>query len=402
VDVVLAASRVVPDDAARDRLQACARRTLDWRRVMCVAARARVSALVYWNLQRFAGTAVPAAVLAEGKRRFESMALGNLSLTGGLLQIVRSLQVEGIQAIPFKGPTLAALAYGNVALREFGDVDLLVPSSEFDRAAAVLRSCGFRPGLELSEDWRNAYRRSLGQEPFVNGRSELVELHDRLTPGQFRFDLSLENFRGRLQTVSVLGQELPTLPTEELLLFLSAHGAKHAWDSLALVVDIAELLRSAPHLDWDRLRDTARQVRGERMLQLALLMACDLFDAPVPQDACPPDRIVRQMAEQIEERLLNEEGHTLSAWKRGWFHCRSRERWTDGAGYLLSLVLSPTFADWKQLDLPRRLSFLYYAMRPLRLVCKYSRHFWQIPRSRTAVTRDNAAPSAFSKELSGT
>jgi hypothetical protein len=398
---------VVVDDAARDRLRRCARQSLDWGRAFRVAVNCGVSSLVYWNLQRFAETTVPEFVMSGWKSWFEANALRNLRLTGVLLQIVRRLQAEGIRAIPFKGPTLAALAFGNVALREFGDIDLLVDASEFDGAAEVLRSCGFRSGLVLSENCRRAYRRSIGQEPFVNDRTELVELHNSLTPRSFRFALSPETFGGRLQTIVVLGQELATLPTEELLLFLSAHGAKHAWSSLSLVVDVAELLRSAPQLQWGRLFDAARSVRGERMLQLAILLARELLDAPVPEEfaAGQCDPVVRHMADRIEQRLTCDEEVRLSAWERGRFHWRSRERWTDGAGYVLDMVLSPTYADWVHLDLPQQLSFLYYAVRPLRLARKYSRHLLHVPRPRAAINRESAAPvqaaAAFSKELSG-
>src|SRR6516162_923203 len=56
VDLALAASRVVVDDAARDRLRRCARQSLDWGRAFRVAVNCGVSSLVYWNLQRFAET----------------------------------------------------------------------------------------------------------------------------------------------------------------------------------------------------------------------------------------------------------------------------------------------------------------------------------------------------------
>jgi hypothetical protein len=143
------------------------------------------------------------------------------------------------------------------------------------------------------------------------------------------------------------------------------------------------------------------------MLQLALIMARDLFDAPVPEEiAAAPDRIVRQMADRIEERLTGEEAAALSAWERGTFHFRSRERWTDGAGYLLNLILAPTFADWDQLRLPQPLSFLYYAVRPLRLVKKYSRLLRRLPQHRATLARERAvaapAASLLSKEFSKT
>jgi Uncharacterised nucleotidyltransferase len=38
---------------------------------------------------------------------------------------------EGVNVIPSKGPTLAALAYGDLGLREFDDLDLLIARPDF-------------------------------------------------------------------------------------------------------------------------------------------------------------------------------------------------------------------------------------------------------------------------------
>jgi hypothetical protein len=392
IELLKAASRVNPDRAVQARLLELANQRIDWNRVLHLAQVGRVSALVYRNLRGIAAPIIPGPVLAELRARFEANAVHNLSLTGQLLRIVRCLQAEGIRVVPFKGPTLAVLAYGNLALREFGDLDLLVDAADFKPTEVVLRSHGFLPGLKLSANRREAYRRSLGQLPFVNGQGELLELHDRLTPSGFRFDLSPDMRQERVQTVNVLDQELTTLPTEELLLFLSAHGAKHAWNSLALVVDVAELLRSAGQLRWERIWDLARRTRGERMLQLALVLARELLDAPLPTEftAVPRNGIVRKLADRIQERVLSGGEVALTGWERGRFHWQVRERWLDGAGYWLSLVLSPTTADWNGVDLPEGLSLLYYLLRPVRLLGKYSRRWLSSSRSRPRVGRQRA------------
>jgi len=407
IELLKAASRVRPDRAAQARLLELANQRIDWNRVLQLARAARVSALVCWNLRGTNGSNVPVPVLSELRSRFQANAVRNLSLTGQLVRVVRNLEAEGIRVVPFKGPTLAALAYGNLALREFGDLDLLVHAADFERAEEVLRLQRFLPASEPSAHHRAAYRRSLGQLPFVSERGELLELHDRLTPPGFRFDLSPAAADQPTQTVAVLGQKLTTLPTEELLLFLSAHGAKHAWNTLALVVDIAELLRSAEQLNWDRTRDLARRVRGERMLQLALVLAEEILGAPVPADIAelPREGIVRKLAGRIGEQLLHCGEVDASGWERGRFHWQVRERWRDGARYWLDLALAPTTADWCGVNLPQALSFLYYVMRPVRLAGKYARQWLPTARSQPVAGRNRpccaAAAGSLPQELAG-
>jgi putative nucleotidyltransferase-like protein len=55
----------------------------------------------------------------------------NLLVTGELVILLRLFVKHGVNVIPFKGPTLAALAYGDLGLREFGDLDLLIARPDF-------------------------------------------------------------------------------------------------------------------------------------------------------------------------------------------------------------------------------------------------------------------------------
>ena len=58
----------------------------------------------------------------------------------------------GIPAIPFKGPTLASAAYGGLALRESGDLDILVRAEDAVRAKDMLVSSEFRLDLKRPEN----------------------------------------------------------------------------------------------------------------------------------------------------------------------------------------------------------------------------------------------------------
>ena len=65
-----------------------------------------------------------------------------LDLTMG--EVVRALDAAGIDCMLLKGPALARRLYGNMpGIRNYGDIDLLVPPGRFGDAGRVLASLGF-------------------------------------------------------------------------------------------------------------------------------------------------------------------------------------------------------------------------------------------------------------------
>jgi hypothetical protein len=53
------------------------------------------------------------------RRHYERNARRNIYLAAQLALLLEALRAENIPAIPYKGPVLAALAYGDLTLREF-------------------------------------------------------------------------------------------------------------------------------------------------------------------------------------------------------------------------------------------------------------------------------------------
>src|SRR6185503_974491 len=71
----------------------------------------------------------------------------------------------------------------------------------------------------------------------------------------------------------------------ELLLVLCLHGTKHYWSSLGWLVDVAELLRSHPQLDWEAIDAGTRELGCVRRVAVGLRLAQELLDAPLPAAA---------------------------------------------------------------------------------------------------------------------
>jgi hypothetical protein len=371
-------ARVSPDSVRRERVGALLRLPLDWTWLRRTAAGHGTTALLWWHLNRADPAAVPEPIRDDLRRWFHDNACRNLLLTGDLLRLLELFASHAVRAVPFKGPTLAAYAYGNLALRQFVDLDLLLDPADLPRARRLLEQEGYRTGLPLPPAEEDAYLASIGQVPFVkDGRSRMVELHARIAPRDFHFPLGLERLWPRLRPLSLNGKEVAALAGEDLLLVLCAHGAKHRWRSLGWVCDVAELLRVDRAMNWQTVRDEARSLRCERILLLGLLLAHELLEAPVPEELVRQARgtpAVVALAAWVCQRMFGEDGGGPAGFRNALFHLRARERLADGLRYALSLALTPTVADWTTVRMPRGLSFVHYLWRPVRLVGKYGRH----------------------------
>ena len=77
-----------------------------------------------------------------------TLAIHALYLTAELLRILRLLDAHAIRAVPLKGPALAQSLYGDLALREFCDLDVLVQETDLRKARGLLEAQGYH--LDLS------------------------------------------------------------------------------------------------------------------------------------------------------------------------------------------------------------------------------------------------------------
>ena len=206
--------------------------------------------LLHWHLRRQGWEAVPAASRDFVGNEFRRNAALNLWRTGELLRLLWRFQAQGVPILPFKGPTLAAYAYGDLSLRQFNDLDLLLRPDDLAAGRDVLLAEGYTPQLNLPAARQVDHLREIGQAAYYRRRdASLVELHSRVTPRRFHFPLGQEELWGRVESLQLQGETVRTLSAEDSLLVLSVHGAKHLFSCLGWVSDLAALLLSRPALD---------------------------------------------------------------------------------------------------------------------------------------------------------
>jgi hypothetical protein len=170
-----------PGSSGPDR-EALIARLIDWPRLIRLAEHHGVTPLLFQAL-RNATDSVPPAILDELRNRYQHIARKNLEFTKELFRVLECLEAHAIPAIPLKGPVLAETVYGDLALRDFSDLDVLVQPENVLKAKAVLGALGYVVNTQLSEAEERAYL-ATGYEYTFDGPAgrNLLEIQCNILP----------------------------------------------------------------------------------------------------------------------------------------------------------------------------------------------------------------------------
>lgn len=369
-ELLLCCARTQISAATVERVRALLLAGLDWGQVIALARHHRIQPLLYWHLRRIGLELVPQSTLTELQESYFSNAWLNHFLNKELNKIVCLFGAHNILAAPYKGPNLTALVYGNLSLRQSGDLDILVREQDVLKAKELLISQGYRPQFQLSEIEEAAYLQTQYEYNFISPDSRVaVEIHWGFAPRYFAHRFDMQQLWGRIKTTRLAGSKVLNFQPEDLLLILCIHGAKHCWSRLIWICDVAELLRVYPDLDWQQILKKAGPLSGE--LLLGLLLAHDLLDAPLPKEIearRQTEPRVDALAVRVRQYLFQEADAPFERFK---FHLELRSRLFDRVRYCFYLVTNISPIDLEILPLPPSLAFFYYPLRSIRLLSRY-------------------------------
>ena len=297
-----------------------------------------------------------------------------LGMIRELFHLLELLAGKDISLLVVKGPVLAVDAYGDAAIRSYGDLDLLVRQRDIRRATEVLEAAGYEAAVPLSAI---DARKIPGQYLFTRSESSLlVELHNDLTLRYFPRRLAIEELFARQTRVRLDGHEVPALSVEDELVYISVHGATHLWERLGWIADVAALVTRQRDINWQAVTKAAEQVGAERMLATGLCLASDLLQARLPAPVLrrlERDGGAAKLAASVR-RWLAGAGHAPpTLFERAAFRLGMRGNRFFAPAYLLRLSLSPTEEDWKPGDTENRHGLFDALRRPFRLARKYGR-----------------------------
>jgi hypothetical protein len=373
-DLILCCARARIDPEMKGRIRALIGNGLNWPEVVLHANQHRVMPILHEGIASAAPDLISPAVQRILRDSAYASSANGMKLLLELLRIHQLFEVAQIPAIPYKGPVLAHLAYGSFVRREFLDLDFAVPQRYIPQATALLQSAEYSALFDLREAHAGQHGFAPGQYSFLSSAdSFLVELHTERTLRYFPVPPDFADLTLRLMEVEIAGRRVRTFSIEDTLVILSVHGAKHFWERLAWILDIAQLL-AVREVDWTLLTQIAARMKSARVLLLGLFLAHDLCGASLPPSVlrnAMEDKQVQWLAARVREQYAGISDPGAGVGARTVFRVRSSDSIGQGLRHMLRLTMSPTESDREIVRLPDFLTPFYILVRPWRLLREY-------------------------------
>lgn len=385
-EIVLLCATTELSSEGQQRLVALVRSKPDWHAVSKLAERHALQPLLFRQLRSVAHEGVPNDLCQSLRHLANVRAKQNFLLTAELLKVKEILFAQGIEFVAYKGPCLALQGYGDAALRAYNDLDIVIAPDDLSKVRSALCARGYIPDPPrtppLSESLMNSplFLRLDHEQSFAryeSGRqtpSYVIDLHWQVEGVSAESTMPL--LRQHKQELVLAGGRIETIKPDLLFLILCVHGTKHQWEHIRWIVDIAELMKKNPNLDWGEIYRLADTHSVSKMIDLALLLCRAL-----PEFKCSLPEFVK---ERLQRSDLNDlVTRTIDRWfaeeelkynlRNYWlYQLRTLDDFRCRFDFLMDEICRPNLPTYLRLPLPSYLFWLYCLIRPMFLIFDFA------------------------------
>ncbi|RTK94859.1 MAG: hypothetical protein EKK64_07760 [Neisseriaceae bacterium] len=349
---------------------------LNWKYFVELLIRHRVIEQVYTRLKN--EKSVPESVKQQLDVICQKQRLHLLMLSGEVVRLSRRLTEVGVNYAVVKGVPLSVNAYGGITKRHCKDIDLWVDWADWDKAIAVMSSCGYqqtRPSYSLTGFKRDYYLKRNHDFEFFNPQKNVqVELMFRVSYLGVDFPNLLQI---PLKLCEINDNQIMTLDDTYHVLLLIVHGAIHTWHRLRWLLDIYLLIQQQK-IDLDKLLVLAEQFECQHMVVQCLWLIREIFGLETQEMQLQVNKITSKDLKIA--RLLFE--FIVADYELTGGHGIFNRMFYKYRGYLMQIT--PPKQRWRvikndlfkidkifsSINLPRGFGFCYYLLYPL-FVLKY-------------------------------
>lgn len=239
---------------------------IDWEYLIKLAKTHRIILLLYHNLKN---KRIPETIKKELKDIYTSNLIESLRLEAEREKIFKLFNGQGIDCVPLKGTVFARDVYGDIALRQTADIDVLVRENDLFRVKELLLNNGFQR-VGLSDQY---YLKESCHLVFSNGRC-MVEAHWNIGPYN-KIKVPAEYL---WQKVCRQAEGLRLSP-DMTLVFMLLKFNFDSFFSLRYLVDIAATLRRfKTEINWNKFEQSLKRYRAQQLFCLALRLIEEFFE----------------------------------------------------------------------------------------------------------------------------
>lgn len=372
--LLLLCSRTKINSKINIRIKSLIGPDFNWQLLLSMATKHKLLPLLYLNLNFICPEKVPLEILEKLKIEFHANAKKNLLLTGELVKVMKLLDENGINAVTYKGPVLAHSIYGNIAYRQFGDIDILTDK----KGALKSKDIIFSEGYELCRPFKvddSTYMKLESEYIFTNKENgSKIEINWNFE-GKFLYFADNPMFLfDNLKEFNINQCKIRSFSPVNQLLMLSIHAAKHNWNRLSWICDIAHLIQSE-EIEWVITLENAEKLGVKRILMINLFLAQDLFGIKLPKQILNySDKTIMSIMLNIKKRIFYVRKDSLNITEKFLLDITKRENLVHGIKDCFKGLTHFSYNDFEDFALPKQLFVLYPFIRPMLLLKRYGKN----------------------------
>lgn len=293
-------------------------------------------------------------------------------LTYKLKIIDQLLTKEGIPYISFKGPILSMLSYGDIVSRRYLDLDILVNQKDLEIVYNILENNGYKSDIKVEYTKDERFLDISKDILFFNKKENInIEVHWKLFEKRFFFqNFSLNELSwNNLSQVKINNFTIPTFNKEYLIFYLIIHGSKHFWERIEWLYNIFVILKNEDNINLKNVIAYAESMQAKTMVKVFFNLLEISFNYNVDKKILILDNRSQLIAEDIISYWSNtQRGHDKINMTEIKFMIAFQDSFLNKLKVIFKTIFQIKVYDILYLNLPKKLTFLYYFTRPLRVM----------------------------------
>lgn len=265
---------------------------VDWETLLERSVKQSMTPLLYRHLRGEATLwrRVPEAVRKQLQQIYHRNIQRNELLLAELDQLFAGFNAEGVSVMLMKELHLLHTIYPEIGLRPIGDLDLLVPPQDFERAKTLLMQADYHPQLPANP-FKDKY--GFGYHFVNHAKGIWIDLQWNLsqrdwtqsTSGTHEFRAPIKEVWQHAKKDRLLESHIMRMSWEDMLFHLCVHLEGHGFNEMIQFCDMAEIIRQyRTAMDWRRFIDIARGAAMQGSVACALEFVQKVLGVAAPTE----------------------------------------------------------------------------------------------------------------------
>ncbi len=286
LNIILLSAKLNPSNKDVDALNNLVPKVNDWNYFVNTLIERGLSPLFYNKLILLSNQTKPPKEITEKlKKAYYKTLSRSLMLHDYYKNVATAFNANGVEFIALKGIYLSEWLYGDVGLRQFSDIDLLVKPQDAEKALSVLRSLGYKSfdGIESEEIG--------GQKDLMHYKPRIlndvsVEIHINVQHSKESYLMPIEELWANAVKTKIDGIDARVLSFYDQFIHLCVHLDKHVkmghvqFTSFADITNIISVYEN--EFDWQQLLEKSRRYNCEAIVFKYVVLVHKYFNAPIP------------------------------------------------------------------------------------------------------------------------